>query len=851
MLTNDSQVLPEPKSIAFPSERSTVPVLTGRLPPLSTMSDTQSRPSRGPDEEVELPSVRAAPAAPDILSAGGSRSVIIAGAGQGPHFRFFKQVWLLLKKNWLMQTRSVSMLATQLLIGVIFLAILNAMQLAIENNPFFALDFYAVRDPVAKEVVAPMECQPHAWFPGGVKKPQCFSFVIAPNTSDYMGSFTRNVAQEMAGEAGFNGEGENRGWMSLGSEMEVDEWLYSNQNATPVAVIFKSDGIGGNDVSYTLQYNHTRICNVISALDCTDPKHDIMASFQRLVDQSVLRVKRFQEKDGRRDASIDVKFSDFPHPAGVLDWDVMEAYGADWLYIAVIFNMVVQMYFIVTEKEKKLRGAMSQMGMMRSAYWMSWFISCEVVNVFVVLCMCAFGWAVNLEFFRENGFEVFFLLFMLTTTSFTMLAFFFSTLLGTGEHAFYAGIGWFVLTFLATPILVAIYFYNGAENREDIIKGLSLISSAPFYKGVNDLVRASSGGKNKGMEWDQENKPTQTAPDIGFALEGWQNNGAWYTMEHAYEYLGWCCVLYAVLTWYFDHVVPNQYGLAHSPIFFLNWRYWANVPTPTAPRAAIEDEEDDRGDIDDDVLAEEQTVHSGEYGERKPAIIVSGLKKKFESRVYGWLASSSWAGSFVYGSFIGIIAALATQDPFSYFFWLILTMIFLRSKCCCGCLNFRLRILPTRRFQSFTAVKGVSYAIEENSLFVLLGHNGAGKSTTFNMMTGLMPLTGGDATIMGMSVRDDMEKISVIMGYCPQHDVLWDELSGREHLQLFARLKNIPEVNIPAEVEARLKDVKLEKSADVLSGNYSGGMQRRLSLAIALLGDPKVIFLDGRQKYSQ
>ena len=138
-----------------------------------------------------------------------------------------------------------------------------------------------------------------------------------------MGSFTRNVAQEMAGEAGFNGEGKP-GWMSLGSEMEVDEWLYSNQNATPVAVIFKSDGIGGNDVSYTLQYNHTRICNVISALDCTDPKHDIMASFQRLVDQSVLRVKRFQEKDGRRDASIDVKFSDFPHPAGVLEWDVME-----------------------------------------------------------------------------------------------------------------------------------------------------------------------------------------------------------------------------------------------------------------------------------------------------------------------------------------------------------------------------------------------------------------------------------------------------------------------------------------------------------------------------------------------
>jgi ABC-type multidrug transport system ATPase subunit len=122
---------------------------------------------------------------------------------------------------------------------------------------------------------------------------------------------------------------------------------------------------------------------------------------------------------------------------------------------------------------------------------------------------------------------------------------------------------------------------------------------------------------------------------------------------------------------------------------------------------------------------------------------------------------------------------------------------------------------------------------------------GAGKSTTFNMMTGLMPLNGGDISIFGMSVRHDMDKISAIMGYCPQHDVLWDQLSGREHLELFARLKNIPENEIQGEVEARLKDVKLEKAADVLSGKYSGGMQRRLSLAIALIGNPKVVFLDG------
>ena len=112
------------------------------------------------------------------------------------------------------------------------------------------------------------------------------------------------------------------------------------------------------------------------------------------------------------------------------------------------------------------------------------------------------------------------------------------------------------------------------------------------------------------------------------------------------------------------------------------------------------------------------------------------------------------------------------------------------------------------------------------------------------MLTGLMPLTGGDCTIFGMSVKHEMHLISKIMGVCPQHDVLWDNLTGREHLELFGRLKAIPEAELQVEVEARLKDVCLEEAADVVSGAYSGGMQRRLSLAIALLGDPKIVFLD-------
>ena len=637
--------------------------------------------------------------------------------------RFWRQSILLLKKNFFMQTRSRVALIAQLFIGVLMLLVLRGMQNAIESNPFFALDFNVLREPEQRTVPYPEKCYAHAWFPNDDKKPQCYSFIVSPDANTDLSVFARKVALEMADEAGFNAEGEDRGFYVLKDEETVDTWLYENQNATPVAVIFRSDGTESSEkVSYTLQYNHTRICNVINVLDCTDPKQDLMAAFQRLVDQSVLRVS-----SGQSDASIDIEFSDFPHPPGEVSWDVMADYGPDWIYIALVFNMVIQMTFIVTEKENKLRDAMTQMGMMRSAYWMSWFISCEIVNVFVVLSMCAFGWAIDMDFFRENGFDVFFLHFFLTMTSFTLLAFFFSTLLSTSEQAQNFGIVWFIVTIIACPILVRIYFGNGADNKVDLIWGLSLISPTAFFKGVDDLIAASSGGRNKGMLWKQDKKPTATSPDIDYAIAGWSGNEAWYTVSDTYRSLGWCCLLYTFLCWYFDHVVPNQHGLARSPLFFLNWRYWANVRSSTSSKATFDVKEDDQvpeSDMETDILAERKAVISQNFGERKPAIVVTRLQKMFVSRHYEWLYSSSWAGAFFYASLVGALFSLIAQDPGPYFFVTLLGMIILRFKCFCGVLSFRLRILPTRKFTKFTAVKGVSYAIEEDSLFVLLGHNG-------------------------------------------------------------------------------------------------------------------------------
>jgi len=112
------------------------------------------------------------------------------------------------------------------------------------------------------------------------------------------------------------------------------------------------------------------------------------------------------------------------------------------------------------------------------------------------------------------------------------------------------------------------------------------------------------------------------------------------------------------------------------------------------------------------------------------------------------------------------------------------------------------------------------------------------------MLTGLSNISGGDAYIFGHSVVNEMHRIRPMMGVCPQHDVLYEKLTAREHLRLFAVLKGLEEENIDAEIRKLLEQTLLVDSADVPSGMFSGGMKRRLSIAIALIGDPKIIFLD-------
>ncbi|MCL7036308.1 hypothetical protein MKW94_009175 [Papaver nudicaule] len=152
-----------------------------------------------------------------------------------------------------------------------------------------------------------------------------------------------------------------------------------------------------------------------------------------------------------------------------------------------------------------------------------------------------------------------------------------------------------------------------------------------------------------------------------------------------------------------------------------------------------------------------------------------------------------------------------------------------------------------------TAVRGLSLALGRGECFGMLGPNGAGKTSFINTMIGLTKPTSGMALVDGLDIRSDMDEIYTSMGVCPQHDLLWETLTGREHLLFYGRLKNLKEPALTevslyicemyVAVEESLKSVSLFHGgvADKQARAYSGGMKRRLSVAISLIGDPKVL----------
>ena len=148
----------------------------------------------------------------------------------------------------------------------------------------------------------------------------------------------------------------------------------------------------------------------------------------------------------------------------------------------------------------------------------------------------------------------------------------------------------------------------------------------------------------------------------------------------------------------------------------------------------------------------------------------------------------------------------------------------------------------TKKFKEKTAVSGINLKINEGELFALLGTNGAGKTTTIKMLSTLILPTEGEIKILGLDILKDRQKIKEILNVSPQETAIAPNLSVKENLEFMAGVYQISDKE--EKIDELVKLFKLEEVLKQKAKTLSGGWQRKVSIAIALINEPKILFLD-------
>ena len=149
-----------------------------------------------------------------------------------------------------------------------------------------------------------------------------------------------------------------------------------------------------------------------------------------------------------------------------------------------------------------------------------------------------------------------------------------------------------------------------------------------------------------------------------------------------------------------------------------------------------------------------------------------------------------------------------------------------------------------RRYKNLIAVDRLDLEIKRGELFALLGVNGAGKTTTIKMLTGLTKPTSGEAFVGGYSITAQLEQVKKLIGVSPQETAIAPNLSVKENLELICGIHGFSKEKTKRRIEELSSQFTLESVMKRKAGKLSGGWQRRVSIAMALISEPRILFLD-------
>uniref|UniRef100_A0A061SDE8 Abc transporter a family member 2-like n=2 Tax=Tetraselmis sp. GSL018 TaxID=582737 RepID=A0A061SDE8_9CHLO len=726
--------------------------------------------------------------------------------------RFAGQFWALFQKNLLLNIRNLRAFVLQLLTPFLALCLVLLIDASLRANEKQQRQFKNELDPVAEQVTPIPNCIEDLY----ITDSNCKSFLYSPARAE-TDEKTNEVIQDVVDAIKESNRlaGKPLEVERFLSPEDIDDYLLENPETALGAVIFDVE-LSSDDtvkrIDFTLQFNSTP---KFFKGTFQDPNMFFAVPMQMATHREIHRY--FLEKSGRaqEEDKLDWAFAykPFAHPALESSTFVAQ-FASAFIFAAAMFNFVVTLSAIVSEREAGLRQALRTMGMLDSAHWASWVAYQTIMAVVLSLVTMASGHALQFDIFRKNDFGLFFTLLLLFTLAMSSIAFVLSTLLKRSTSAtnlafFIFIVGWIMQSFVTQfP-----YTSSGKEEMGGLWYVIfSLFPWCLLGKALADFDAASATAESPGLAWSERfsycndiGASAEESAAAGAAANRYIDNDCVMPIGTILEILAIEFFAYLLLALYLDNVLKNENGVRRPLWYLFTPGYWnlefmgttARVgPSPQGlfgrvPNLVRPPQRDE--DVEQEELLMREKLKERTGIDEDPGlginIPVASIEHPAAVEVYGL---RQWFGA------------------------------------------------------NFQAVKNSWFQVEEGQLFCLLGPNGAGKSTTINCLTGNIPPSGGDALIHGDSLTapGGVDRIRGKIGVCPQFDVLWDRLTGREHLEIYGRVKGIDPAVLPRETRELLSSVKLLDAASIRTGSYSGGMKRRLSVAIALLGNPKVVYLD-------
>ncbi|KAG0002499.1 ATP-binding cassette sub- A member 1 [Entomortierella chlamydospora] len=654
---------------------------------------------------------------------------------------------------------------------------------------------------------------------------------------------------------------ENMGIVPMASDQFIYDYSLAHPDTIQLGVVFTKEtpaagATGPIKWNYQVYYNMTHATNMstlpgfkytkeagfnrISGSD--DAYGALLPNMVRAIDEALLTFIDPQHQQ----ADLDYSLRSFPTVSNKNRYsskDDMVNTLSNLMALPACITMVMAMLRVIKEKESKCKESMRMMGLDIVAYWSGHWLTSWIMALVQAAVIVALGHAFQMDFFTNSNGVVLWLMFSLLAYSMTVFGLFLTTFCQKTGAALGFGFAIVVAVLVVVPVIasgswvslwidtsmgVGLHAPDGSVIVPPTVNLWVLTLFFPFLNFARLWGQISScslgsidyntGNYTKGSGFNFTALTTfvQEDPSVQDLLP---------QPASAFTYFCLNVVIIALLTLYFDQVIPNEHSRSRGVFFFFGsiGNLFRTIRHGGSSGVAHQKSVDARKVIpyegqppeneDSDVIAERERAVSGQ-GET--AIRISNLTKTYTKSGHGFFKN-------------------------------------LLSIFCCCCVK-RNRIVNK-------AVDRLNLITEPNELFALLGQNGAGKSTTMQMLYGVTNPTSGDAFLHDQSIRSDMQNIRATMGVCPQHDVLFNDLTCWEHMQLYAGIKDLPAEALlasnneqesvkentrerPTWIRSRLEAVQLWKDRNTMAGRLSGGMKRRLSTIISTIGDPDVLILD-------